>query len=102
MDSISDCSFVTEKSAIENLLKEGKPKERIHFVGNVMIDNLFHQLKRLDKEDPSQFPTHNLKKDVDDYVFLTLHRPSNVDSRETLMGITEAFRRRQPHLVCHA
>lgn len=90
-DSISDYFFVTEKSAVENLIKEGKPKERIHFVGHVMIDNLFHQLKRLDKENPSQFPTHNLKKDAGDYVFLTLHRPSNVDSQETLLGIAEAL-----------
>lgn len=90
-DSISDYFFVTEKSAIENLVKEGKNKDKIHLVGNVMIDNLFHQLKQLDKENLSQFPTHDLKKDVGDYVFLTLHRPSNVDSRETLLGIAEAL-----------
>ncbi|NOR53964.1 MAG: UDP-N-acetylglucosamine 2-epimerase (non-hydrolyzing) [Candidatus Aminicenantes bacterium] len=90
-DSISDYFFVTEKSAIDNLLREGKPKERIHFVGHVMIDNLFHQVKLLEKENLSQFPTHDLKKDAGDYVFLTLHRPSNVDSRETLLGIAEAL-----------
>jgi len=90
-DSISDYFFVTEKSAVKNLLKEGKPKERIHFVGNVMIDNLFHQLKCLNSENPTKFPTYELKRALDDYIFLTLHRPSNVDSRETLAEIVEAL-----------
>jgi UDP-N-acetylglucosamine 2-epimerase (non-hydrolysing) len=90
-DSISDYFFVTEKSAIDNLVKQGKPKERIHFVGHVMIDNLFYQLKRLEGEKLSQFATYELKKDLENYVFLTLHRPSNVDSRETLLGIVEAL-----------
>jgi UDP-N-acetylglucosamine 2-epimerase (non-hydrolysing) len=90
-DSIADYFFVTEKSAVENLLKEGKPKERIHFVGHVMIDNLFHQLKRLEEEKLPQFSTYKLKKDLENYIFLTLHRPSNVDSRETFLGIVEAL-----------
>ena len=46
-DSISDYFFVTEKSGIKNLLQEGRAKHRIHFVGNVMIDNLFYQQKDL-------------------------------------------------------
>jgi len=90
-DSISDYFFVTEKSAIENLLKEGKPKERIHFVGNVMIDNLLYQLKRLENDKISNSHTYDLKRKLNQYIFLTLHRPSNVDSRETLMGITDAL-----------
>ncbi len=90
-DSISDYFFVTEKSAIDNLVKQGKPNERIYFVGHVMIDNLFYQLKRLEGEKLSQFATYELKKDLENYVFLTLHRPSNVDSRETLLGIVEAL-----------
>jgi len=90
-DSISDYFFVTEKSAIENLGKEGKPEERIHFVGHVMIDNLFHQLKRLKGANLSQFPTYELKGNLEKYIFLTLHRPSNVDSRETLLEIVEAL-----------
>lgn len=90
-DSIADYFFVTEKSAVENLLREGKPKERIHFVGHVMIDNLLYQAERLKSEDLTQFPTYELKKGIGDYLFLTLHRPSNVDSRETLLGIAEAL-----------
>ena len=90
-DTLSDYFFVTEKSGVENLLKEGKPKERIYFVGHVMIDNLFYQLKRLESENISLFPTYELKKRLGNYIFLTLHRPSNVDSRETLLGIVEAL-----------
>ena len=90
-DSISDYFFVTEKSGIDNLLKEGKPKEKIHFVGHVMIDNLFYQIEQLEDENLSLLPTYALKKELGDYIFLTLHRPSNVDSRETLAGITGAL-----------
>ena len=97
-DSISDYFFVTEKSAIDNLLREGKPKERIHFVGHVMIDNLFHQLKRLEDENLSLLPTYALKKELGDYIFLTLHRPSNVDSQETLTEIADALNEISAHV----
>jgi UDP-N-acetylglucosamine 2-epimerase (non-hydrolysing) len=90
-DSISDLFFVTEESAIENLLREGRKKDAIHFVGNVMIDNLFYQLNELGKEDTTTFSTYELKKEKDSYVFLTLHRPSNVDQEITLKGIVSAL-----------
>ena len=90
-DAIADYYFVTEKSGIENLLKEGKSRDNIHFVGHVMIDNLFYQLKCLDNENLSNFSTYKLKKELKDYIFLTLHRPSNVDEKKTLMGIIEAL-----------
>src|SRR5208283_5692186 len=43
-DALADYLFVTEEDAIEHLLKEGRPREAIHFVGNVMIDSLRHFL----------------------------------------------------------
>ena len=46
-DAITDLFFVTEPSGHEALLREGHPADRIHFVGNVMIDNFFHQIQRL-------------------------------------------------------
>ena len=46
-DAISDHFFVTEQSAVDNLVHEGKDGSRIHFVGNVMIDNLYYQLQKL-------------------------------------------------------
>lgn len=90
-DAITDYFFVTEKSAVENLLKEGKSKGQIHFVGHVMIDNLFHQIEQLADENVSLLPTYKLKKELGEYIFLTLHRPSNVDSRKILAGIAGAL-----------
>ena len=90
-DSITDCFFVTEESGEKNLLREGKPAENIHVVGNVMIDNLFHQIEKLRSEDGVHFGTHQLKEQCHPYVFLTLHRPSNVDDRGTFEGIAGAL-----------
>jgi UDP-N-acetylglucosamine 2-epimerase (non-hydrolysing) len=90
-DSITDCFFVTEESGEKNLLREGKPAGSIHVVGNVMIDNLFYQLEKLKSEDGVRFPTRPLKEQCRPYVFLTLHRPSNVDVRGTLEGIAGAL-----------
>jgi len=90
-DSISDYFFATEQSAIKNLTKEGKPDEKIHFVGNVMVDNLLYQLKKIQEMDLNGFKHKKLKQELGDYVFLTLHRPSNVDQRETLTGIVTAL-----------
>lgn len=86
-DAISDYLFITEESARINLLKEGKPEEKIYFVGNVMIDTL---LNNLEKADRSQIlSTLSLKPK--DYALLTLHRPSNVDSKESFEGILNAL-----------
>jgi UDP-N-acetylglucosamine 2-epimerase (non-hydrolysing) len=90
-DSISDYFFVTEESGVANLLREGMPEERIHFVGNVMIDNLFYQLAQLGQENGKKFSSYNLKNEHNDYVFLTLHRPSNVDSIESFEEIAAAL-----------
>jgi UDP-N-acetylglucosamine 2-epimerase (non-hydrolysing) len=90
-DSISDHFFVTEKSAERNLLDEGKPRARIHFVGHVMIDNLLYQLKKLDHTDTPRFSTYKIKKLREPYFFLTLHRPSNVDDIESLAEIIQTL-----------
>lgn len=90
-DSISDHFFVTEESAVENLAREGKSKDRVHFVGHVMIDNLLYQLKRLDNGYVPPSATHNLKSRLDRYIFLTLHRPSNVDQKDSFSEIAEAL-----------
>lgn len=90
-DSIADCFFVTEKSAIQNLRREGKKADQIHLVGNVMIDNLFHQLDKLKDDSVESFSTYNLKMTNMPFLFLTLHRPSNVDDQATFGGIAEAL-----------
>jgi UDP-N-acetylglucosamine 2-epimerase (non-hydrolysing) len=90
-DSISDLFFVTEEQGVINLKNEGKKEENIHFVGHVMIDNLYYQLSKLEKMDAASFPTDILKKIASDYGVVTLHRPSNVDDEETLKRIFDVF-----------
>src|SRR5437762_907624 len=81
-DSISDWLFVTEPSGVKNLLGEGKPAERIHYVGHVMVDNLMYQCDKLAVTDTSSFESVGLKSRLGTYSVVTLHRASNVDTRE--------------------
>ena len=86
-DSLADFLFVTEESGRQNLLKEGIPPEKIHFVGNVMIDSLLSHLKKAKKSNIIS----QLNLDHQPYALLTLHRPSNVDNQETFNGILSAL-----------
>lgn len=74
-DSIGDFLFCTEQSGIDNLLREGISREKIFFVGNVMIDTL---LKNKIKAESSNI-LNQLNLNGDDFALVTLHRPSNVD-----------------------
>ena len=82
-DSISDLFFVTEPAGEQNLLREGHPRERIHYVGHVMIDNLLYQASRLAMTDLA-LPSAPLKSRFSRYGVVTLHRPSNVDDSSAL------------------
>ncbi len=85
-DSICDHYFTTSTIANQHLASQQVAKERIHFVGNTMIDTLYQNLERLRK--PAFFDTNKL---VDQqYFLLTLHRPSNVDDPEKLQSILDA------------
>lgn len=86
-DAISDMLFITERSAEENLRKEGISPDKIHFVGNVMIDTL---LNHIEKAKASRI-LEGLGISRKGYVVLTLHRPSNVDDPVVLAGIIEAL-----------
>jgi UDP-N-acetylglucosamine 2-epimerase (non-hydrolysing) len=104
-DSISDMFFITESGAARNLLAEGHEEKTIHFVGNVMIDNLFCQLESL-RETPPSDRVRRLHASLQSrYFCLTLHRPSNVDSESELTRILTAISdlaRSAPVLfVCH-
>ena len=82
-DEISDFLFTTEESGNINLEKEGIDKNKIHFVGNVMIDTL---LRHKEKAAQSKILEKlNLKNKS--YCVLTLHRPSNVDKEEDIKNI---------------
>ncbi|MFO7751171.1 MAG: UDP-N-acetylglucosamine 2-epimerase (non-hydrolyzing) [Desulfobacteraceae bacterium] len=83
-DAVSDLFFVTEQEGQANLFKEGKEHEKVHFVGHVMIDNLFYQLEKLNQMDTSGFGLSRFKAEAPEYGVVTLHRPSNVDNQEVL------------------
>jgi UDP-N-acetylglucosamine 2-epimerase (non-hydrolysing) len=93
-DAISDLLFTTEPKAQENLAREGIPAERIHFVGNVMIDTLFRYRERARESDVLE----RLRLEAGAYAVLTLHRPSNVDDEGTLGMLLEAIARIQAEI----
>ncbi len=86
-DRLSDALFVTERSGVENLRREGVDGDQIHFVGNVMIDTLDRLRGRADRE----AVLGRLDLDEDGYVLVTLHRPGNVDDPERLRAALEAL-----------
>jgi UDP-N-acetylglucosamine 2-epimerase (non-hydrolysing) len=98
-DHVADLLFVTEESGVKNLRHEGIPEEKIHFVGNTMIDSL---LAFMDKADSSTIlETLGLRGrrrqsgangGVGWYALLTLHRPSNVDHRDSFLKILEGMK----------
>jgi UDP-N-acetylglucosamine 2-epimerase (non-hydrolysing) len=100
-DHLSDLLFVTEESGRENLCREGIKPEKIHFVGNTMIDSLMasqekaaksaildqFELRNSDGADGTGQTAHGIRR----FALLTLHRPSNVDHRETFLSILEGL-----------
>jgi UDP-N-acetylglucosamine 2-epimerase (non-hydrolysing) len=84
-DSISDLLFVTEPSGIDNLAREGRPAESIHYVGNVMIDTL---LRLQSAADAVQYHG-KLGMRKGEYAIVTMHRPSNVDPEDVLAEIVD-------------
>lgn len=79
-DSISDYLFVTERSGLSNLKREGINDDKIFFVGNVMIDSLMNYLPKIEKSEI----LNKLKIKAQDYCLVTLRRPSNVDEKDKL------------------
>lgn len=90
-DSIADLFFVTEKSGVDCLIKEGKRDDQIHFVGHVMIDNLLYQLNKLNDTNARSFESTKITENLSAYGVITLHRPSNVDTEENLNNLIDAL-----------
>jgi UDP-N-acetylglucosamine 2-epimerase (non-hydrolysing) len=86
-DHMSDYLFTTSEYANKNLQKEGFVKDKVFFVGNVMIDTL---LKNKKKSDSSNI-LNNLDIVGQDFILVTLHRPSNVDSLDDLKKYISFF-----------
>jgi UDP-N-acetylglucosamine 2-epimerase (non-hydrolysing) len=90
-DAISDLLFVTERDAIENLLREGRSRDQIHFVGNVMIDALTQYLPLARQSRVGEDLGLVVNGEWRPYALLTLHRPSNVDDPERLRELLETI-----------
>ncbi len=86
-DVVATWLFTTEPEAEENLLREGVDPERIHFVGNVMIDTLLANLERAKQLDTLE----RLGLTPGEFALLTLHRPSNVDDPQRLADLFSAL-----------
>ncbi len=97
-DRLSDLLFTPDLLSSENLRKEGTPEEKIHFVGNIMIDTLEanrEKAERLNVEniirdnliEGCKYPD-NIKDDLN-YALMTLHRPSNVDEEKVLAPLVK-------------
>ncbi|WP_379660215.1 non-hydrolyzing UDP-N-acetylglucosamine 2-epimerase [Psychroserpens luteus] len=83
VDEISDFYFVTEQSGIDNLLQEGKAKEKIHLIGNTMIDTLV--AFKDDIASKNMLDSNSLTKD--EFILMTIHRPATVDNKNGLEGL---------------
>ena len=86
-DSISDLLFVTEQSGVDNLRNEGINSDKVHFVGNVMIDTLMANREKAQKSDILS----RMGLEDKGYAVITLHRPSNVDDIDKFAEIITAF-----------
>jgi UDP-N-acetylglucosamine 2-epimerase (non-hydrolysing) len=86
-DQISDLLFTPSEDADRNLEKEGIAENKVHLVGNVMIDTLIHLLP---KSQQNWFRLVN-QYAYDRYILVTIHRPANVDDPHTLAEIMSAL-----------
>ncbi len=86
-DSISDILYTPSEDGNEQLIKEGVDKDRIKFVGNIMIDTLVSNQDKSNAISLKEILGFSDKP----YALLTLHRPSNVDNKEIFANILSAF-----------
>lgn len=87
-DQISDLLFTTSPEAEANLAREGIAAEKVHFVGNPMIDSL---LRHLERARGASDALDRFGLEPRGYVLVTLHRPSSVDDPDVLRGMLHAL-----------
>lgn len=78
IDHISDLLFCTLESAVSNLLNEGISKDKINMLGNTMIDSVVYIKNKYDLSGIKKV----LVGGLNEYCFVTLHRPSNIEKSE--------------------
>ena len=93
-DHVSDLLFVTEESGLRNLRGEGIAPDRVHFVGNTMIDSLLAFKEKAEASTileelglRTQTGKNGAGNSINRYALLTLHRPTNVDNRDAFLNI---------------
>jgi UDP-N-acetylglucosamine 2-epimerase (non-hydrolysing) len=94
-DQVADRLYTTERSALANLQREGVDEQRVCFAGNVMIDSLLSN-REAARPAAQTLAEHGadaaLLKHPRGYGVVTLHRPSNVDSADTLAPLLAVLR----------
>ena len=83
VDRISHLLFVTEQSGIDNLINEGINRDKIHFVGNSMIDSLIKVSRTIENNNI----LNSFSVEKYNYCLVTLHRPSNVDGEKNIKKV---------------
>jgi UDP-N-acetylglucosamine 2-epimerase (non-hydrolysing) len=86
-DRVSEVLFTHSPDGNENLAAEGIPKDRIHYVGNTMIDTL----RRLERRAHARRFWEPLGADEGEYALVTFHRPANVDREERLRALVDGL-----------
>jgi UDP-N-acetylglucosamine 2-epimerase (non-hydrolysing) len=87
-DQVADLLFTPSPDGNENLKREGIPPERVHLVGNVMIDTLMRLVPRADRKwKHGKLTLQGQALEQVKYAVVTLHRPSNVDDPQTLRSL---------------
>ena len=99
-DRLSDLLFTPDRLSNANLKSEGVPDEKVKFVGNIMIDTLERERDKAAALDLNSIIRENLIDELsgrevtitdNSFVAMTMHRPSNVDQRETLVPAVRFF-----------
>jgi UDP-N-acetylglucosamine 2-epimerase (non-hydrolysing) len=88
-DALADLLLTPSADADDNLKREGIPDEKIRLVGNIMIDTLVENLDKARKRDTLRV----LGLEAGRFVYVTLHRPSNVDGKDSLTQIMAELKR---------
>ncbi len=86
-DSITDHFFTTSEIANTNLRNSGVPEQKIHYVGNTMIDTLMAQMPNFQRPEGELFE----KLENQNYFVMTMHRPANVDEEHKLKAMIDAI-----------
>src|SRR5262249_5603061 len=92
-DEVGSWVFTASSDGNENLAREGVSADKVHLVGNVMIDTLIRLMPRAEEGWPSLRHRLELEGGAQGFALVTLHRPSNVDQPESLRALVEVLER---------